>query len=191
LLEIGAGAGRMTHRLAELYGRVIALDVSDKMLQLGRGNLAGVGKVEWVVGSGADLDVVPACSVDDVFSYITLEHVPSAAAVLRYLEEAGRVLRPGGKPRCRCAIRARCRGRSTWPVTLCTPPRAAGCGRQSGAGPAFRRAGCCSRPRRGQGPASSCDRVAIGTCGCCCGADAAAKANPTASLDDRFQGQWS
>jgi SAM-dependent methyltransferase len=97
LLEIGAGAGRMTHRLAELYGRVIALDVSDKMLQLGRGNLAGVGNVEWVVGSGADLDVVPDRSVDDVFSYITLQHVPSAAAVLRYLEEAGRVLRPGGR----------------------------------------------------------------------------------------------
>jgi SAM-dependent methyltransferase len=97
LLEIGAGAGRMTHRFAELYERVIALDVSDEMLQLGRGNLAGVGNVEWVLGSGADLDVVPDSSVDDVFSYITLQHVPSTAAVLRYLEEAGRVLRPGGQ----------------------------------------------------------------------------------------------
>jgi SAM-dependent methyltransferase len=97
LLEIGAGAGRMTHRFAELYGRVIALDVSDEMLQLGRGNLAGVNNVEWVLGSGADLAMVPDRSVDDVFSYITLQHVPSTAAVLRYLEEAGRVLRPGGQ----------------------------------------------------------------------------------------------
>jgi SAM-dependent methyltransferase len=97
LLEIGAGAGRMTHRFAELYGRVIALDVSDEMLQLGRGNLARVGNVEWVLGSGADLAMVSDRSVDDVFSYITLQHVPSTAAVLRYLEEAGRVLRPGGQ----------------------------------------------------------------------------------------------
>ena len=97
LLEIGAGAGRMTHRFAELYGRVIALDVSEEMLRLGHGNLAGVRNVEWVLGSGVNLDVIPNDWVDDVFSYITLQHVPTSAAVLRYLEEAGRVLRPGGQ----------------------------------------------------------------------------------------------
>ena len=82
LLEIGAGAGRMTHRFAELYGRVIALDVSDEMLLLGHSNLADVGNVEWVLGSGADLAVIPDRSVDNVFSYITLQHVPSTAAAL-------------------------------------------------------------------------------------------------------------
>lgn len=114
LLEIGAGAGRMTHRFAELYGRVIALDVSEEMLRLGRGNLAGVGNVEWVLGSGADLDVVADHSVDDVFSYITLQHVPSTAAVLRYLEEAGRVLRPGGLG----ALQVRHPGPLPWAVDL-------------------------------------------------------------------------
>ena len=106
LLEIGAGAGRMTHRFAELYGRVIALDVSEEMLRLGWGNLTGVDNVEWVIGSGVDLDVIPDRSVDDVFSYITLQHVPSAAAVLRYLEDASRVLRRAGKAPCGCAVRA-------------------------------------------------------------------------------------
>lgn len=96
LLEIGAGSGRMTHRFAELYGQVIALDVSDEMLRLGRSNLAGVSNVEWVLGSGADLAVIPDRSVHEVFSYITLQHVPTSTAVLGYLEEAGRVLRPGG-----------------------------------------------------------------------------------------------
>jgi len=114
LLEIGAGAGRMTHRFVELYGRVIALDVSDEMLRLGRRNLAGVGNVEWVLGSGADLAVIPDRSVDDVFSYITLQHVPSTAAVLRYLEEAGRVLRPGG----RGALQVRHPGPLPWAVDL-------------------------------------------------------------------------
>ena len=96
LLEIGAGAGRMTHRFVELYGRVIALDVSEEMLRLGWGNLTGVDNVEWVIGSGVDLDVIPDRPVDDVFSYITLQHVPSAVAVLGYLEDASRVLRQGG-----------------------------------------------------------------------------------------------
>jgi SAM-dependent methyltransferase len=97
LLDIGAGAGRMTHRFAELYGRVIALDVSEEMLRLGQSNLSGVGNVEWVLGSGADLAVIPDGWVDDVFSYITLQHVPTRTAVLCYLEEAGRVLRPDGR----------------------------------------------------------------------------------------------
>ena len=114
LLEIGAGAGRMTHRFAELYGRVIALDVSDEMLLLGQSNLADVGNVEWVLGSGADLAVIDDCSVDDVFSYITLQHVPSTAAVLRYLEEAGRVLRPGGHG----ALQVRHPGPLPWAVDL-------------------------------------------------------------------------
>lgn len=112
LLEIGAGPGRMTHRFAELYGRVIALDVSDRMLQLGRANLAGAGNVEWVLGSGVDLDVIGDRSVDDVFSYITLQHVPSRRAVLRYLEEAGRVLRPGG----RGALQVRHPGPLAWSI---------------------------------------------------------------------------
>jgi SAM-dependent methyltransferase len=114
LLEIGAGAGRMTHRFADLYGRVIALDVSDEMLLLGHSNLADVDNVEWVLGSGADLAVIPNRSVDDVFSYITLQHVPSTAAVLRYLEEAGRVLRPGGQG----ALQVRHPGLLPWAVDL-------------------------------------------------------------------------
>jgi SAM-dependent methyltransferase len=114
LLEIGAGAGRMTHRFAELYGHVIALDVSDEMLRLGRGNLAGVTNVEWVLGSGTDLAGLADGSVDEVFSYITLQHVPSRAAVLGYLKEAGRVLRPGG----RGALQVRHPGLLPWAVDL-------------------------------------------------------------------------
>jgi ubiquinone/menaquinone biosynthesis C-methylase UbiE len=114
LLELGAGAGRMTHRFAELYGRVLALDVSEEMLRLGRGNLAGAANVEWVLGSGADLDVVGDRAVDDVFSYITLQHVADGAVVLRYLEEAGRVLRPGG----RGALQVRHPGPLPWAIDL-------------------------------------------------------------------------
>jgi SAM-dependent methyltransferase len=114
LLELGAGAGRMTHRFAELYGRVLALDVSEEMLRLGRDNLAGVDNVTWVLGSGADLAVVPDGGVDEVFSYITLQHVADSATVLRYLEEAGRVLRPGG----RGALQVRRPGPLPWAIDL-------------------------------------------------------------------------
>jgi hypothetical protein len=39
----------MTGRFAELYGRVIAVDVSEEMLRQGGGNVAGVGNVKWGV----------------------------------------------------------------------------------------------------------------------------------------------
>ena len=97
LLEIGAGAGRMTHRFAERYGRVVALDVSDEMLRLGRSRLGHLDNVAWVLGSGVDLEAIHDRSVDDVFSYITLQHVPDGPTVLRHLEDAGRVLKPGGQ----------------------------------------------------------------------------------------------
>jgi len=114
LLEIGAGVGRMTRRFAQLYGRVIALDVADELLRLGRSNLIGVENIERVLGSGADLDVVPDRSVDDLFSYITLQHVPSVAAVLRYLQDASRVLRLGGQG----ALQVRQPGLMPWAADL-------------------------------------------------------------------------
>jgi SAM-dependent methyltransferase len=112
LLEIGGGAGRMTRRFAELYGQVVALDVSDEMLRLGRTNLADLDNVDWVLGSGVDLNAVRGGSVDAVFSYITLQHLPDRAAVLRYIEDAGRVLRPGG----RGALQVRRPGVVAWAI---------------------------------------------------------------------------
>jgi ubiquinone/menaquinone biosynthesis C-methylase UbiE len=67
------------------------------MPRFGWDNLTGVENLEWVIGSGVDLEVMTDRSVDDVCSYITLQHVPSAAAVLRYLEDASRVLGQGGQ----------------------------------------------------------------------------------------------
>jgi hypothetical protein len=150
---------------------VLALDVSDEMLRLGQANLAGVGNLQWVLGSGADLDVIGDCWVDDVFSSITLQHVPSPAIVLRYLQEANRVLRRGGQ----AALQMRHPGPLPWAVDL------AGHLGACRAGPPGLVGGLARDPPPGaptapgslhvRGPASSYHRVAIGTCGCCSGAD--------------------
>jgi SAM-dependent methyltransferase len=114
LLEIGCGAGRMTRRFAELYRQVVALDVSDEMLRLGQANLADLDNVAWVLGSGGDLNAIADSSVDDVFSYITLQHLPDRAAVLRYVQDTGRVLRPGGQG----ALQVRHPGLLAWATDL-------------------------------------------------------------------------
>ncbi len=97
VVEIGCGVGRMTRRLSEVFGRVVAVDVSPRMVAMAREQLADRPNVTWVVGSGRDLDAVPDASVEAVFSYITLQHVPEAATLRRYLVEAQRVLAPGGR----------------------------------------------------------------------------------------------
>jgi SAM-dependent methyltransferase len=98
VLEIGCGVGRMTRRLAALAGSVVAADVSPNMLEACRRNLAGHGNVEFLLVPGdGSLPGVPPQSVDLVFSYITFQHVPTVGAQQRYLAEAARALRPGGR----------------------------------------------------------------------------------------------
>jgi SAM-dependent methyltransferase len=108
-VEIGCGVGRMTARLAELARTVIATDVSAEMIAHARRNLADRSNVEWVVVPGDGSLPLETASVDVVFSYIVLQHVPTAQAQLRYLQESIRVLRPGG----RLAIQVRGYGLAT------------------------------------------------------------------------------
>ncbi len=96
VLEIGCGVGRMTAALARRFARVIALDVAPGMLERAREHLREAGNVEFVLGNGTDLAGVADESVDLVFSYIVLQHIPDPRVTEAYLREMGRVLRPGG-----------------------------------------------------------------------------------------------
>jgi ubiquinone/menaquinone biosynthesis C-methylase UbiE len=96
-VEIGCGNGRVTHRLAERFAKVWALDISPEMIARAKARWQALGNVRFVVNSGADLEPVPSASADIVLSFITLHHVTEPAVVLSYLREAGRVLRSGGR----------------------------------------------------------------------------------------------
>ena len=97
-LEVGCGVGRMTRRLSQLFDRVIAVDVSEEMLRRCRENLSSAPNVECraVAGDGS-LAGVEDGEVDVVFSYLTFQHVPEAAAQLAYFDSCARALAPGGK----------------------------------------------------------------------------------------------
>ncbi|WP_157155346.1 class I SAM-dependent methyltransferase [Diaminobutyricimonas sp. LJ205] len=96
VVEIGCGAGRMTRRLSELAGSVIATDVSGEMLQRAAANLADHDNVGFIELSGDGDLPLPDESATAVFSYITMQHVPTAAAQEAYFASALRVLAPGG-----------------------------------------------------------------------------------------------
>jgi ubiquinone/menaquinone biosynthesis C-methylase UbiE len=96
VVEIGCGVGRLTRVLAQRTERVIALDISEEMLNLARGHLKEFENVELVHGDGGSLagiddDVASAC-----VSHVVFQHVPEPAIVLGYVTEMGRVLRSGG-----------------------------------------------------------------------------------------------
>jgi SAM-dependent methyltransferase len=96
MLELGCGAGRMTHSFARRFKHVYAVDISRQMLQHAKKICSTQNNILWLLINGADLACVKSNSFDFVFSYLVLQHLPKEALASRYLEEMLRVLRPGG-----------------------------------------------------------------------------------------------
>jgi len=94
-LEIGCGAGRVTWALANRFQRVIGIDVSDEMLDFARERVKA-RNVEFVRGSGVDLNVIDTNGVSFVFSTMVFQHIPDTGVQYNLLREVARVLRPGG-----------------------------------------------------------------------------------------------
>ncbi len=96
MLELGCGAGRMTRTFAKQFDHVIAFDVSSEMLTCARSLNTESEQIQWTQGNGTDLNGVPTDSVDFVFSYLVLQHLPEERLVHLYVREILRVLSPEG-----------------------------------------------------------------------------------------------
>jgi ubiquinone/menaquinone biosynthesis C-methylase UbiE len=96
MLEIGCGIGRMTKSFAQRFGRVIAIDVSEKMLHQARTFHDQLANVGWILGKGTDLFMLKGESFDFVFSYLVFHHLPTKELTLSYIREILRVLKKGG-----------------------------------------------------------------------------------------------
>jgi len=98
VLDFGAGSCWTSHFLTQMGCRVIAMDVSEAMLDLGRRRYAEqpvFGQQpapEFRVFDGHRMDL-PDESVDRILCFDALHHVGNMSEVLA---EMGRVLRPGG-----------------------------------------------------------------------------------------------
>ena len=99
VLDVAGGTGDIAHRVLKAMegrGRVIVCDASERMVEAGRErawNAGIVGGIDWVVGDAEALPL-PARSVD---AYTIAFGIRNLTRIERALEEAGRVLRPGGR----------------------------------------------------------------------------------------------
>lgn len=95
-VEIGYGGGRLVNAACNTFSEVIGVDVhgewdaaSDFLAAQGHENF------RLLTGDGANLPVDSA-SVDLVYSYIVLQHLPTFDAFRRYIVETARCLVPNG-----------------------------------------------------------------------------------------------
>lgn len=96
MLEIGCGLGRMTHHFSNFFGSVYAVDVSQEMLNKAQSYWGHLNNIEWVLGNGESLKPIANESVDFVFSFLVLQHIPDPKAVINYIRETERVLKKNG-----------------------------------------------------------------------------------------------
>jgi ubiquinone/menaquinone biosynthesis C-methylase UbiE len=96
MLELGCGAGRMTRAFAGRFERVVAFDVSAEMLGRAQEILRDRKNISWFHGNGENLSEVNNESVDFVFSYLVLQHLPEEELICTYIREMLRVLRREG-----------------------------------------------------------------------------------------------
>ncbi len=95
-LEIGCGPGRLMKPMSRYFGEIHGVDVSDEMIRRAAKNLEDVPHAHPHHTSGSDLAPFADESFDLVYSYAVFQHIPSGEVVFNYLNEAVRVLKPGG-----------------------------------------------------------------------------------------------
>lgn len=94
-LEIGCGPGRVSEFFPRDFRGLLAVDVSEEMLKIGKKRVP-VRNVLWFCNDGLSLKSIADNSIDFVFSLSVFQQIPDDATIARYVEETGRVLKPGG-----------------------------------------------------------------------------------------------
>ena len=96
VLEVGVGVGRLAKSMAPLCRHFTGVDISERMIAIARERLFGLENVHLLVLDQSGLSRFPGNCFDKVYFQVVLIHL-DREDVFHYLEEAWRVLRPGGR----------------------------------------------------------------------------------------------
>lgn len=96
VLELGCGHGRHAIRAANRCERLILMDIFPENIAFCRRRLRFFNNIEFHVNNGYDFRPVADDSLSAIFCYDSMIHF-SPDIVRSYLQDCGRVLRPGGR----------------------------------------------------------------------------------------------
>ena len=97
-LELGCGVGRLMRPAAQVFKRVIGVDVSQAALTQATKLLSDLQNKELILGNGIDLSAISDASIDYAYSFASLGNMP-LRVIATYLRELARVVKLGGKIR--------------------------------------------------------------------------------------------
>lgn len=95
VLELGCGAGRVTRALAQIFGEVHGVDISQEMIQQARAAIGQTPNVFFHQGDGLTLNVLGDLRFDFAYSCCMFHHISSYEVIASYVTETGRHLKPG------------------------------------------------------------------------------------------------
>ncbi|MFZ6004367.1 MAG: class I SAM-dependent methyltransferase [Actinomycetota bacterium] len=95
IVEIGPGGGRWTEHLQKIADELTLVDLSSTCIEQCKQRFANCSNITYYVNSGADLSMVPAASVDAIWSFDAFVHI-APPEIRAYVDEFARVLVPGG-----------------------------------------------------------------------------------------------
>ena len=94
-LDFGCGVGRLSRALSEIFTTVLAIDISQSMLEEAEKANQGIQHIKYIHNTKTNFSMIPDNHVDFVYSNLVLQHIPSEAQKL-YIQEFCRVLSPRG-----------------------------------------------------------------------------------------------
>ncbi|MDD5025971.1 MAG: class I SAM-dependent methyltransferase [Candidatus Peribacteraceae bacterium] len=95
-LDIGCGTGRLVRALADIFGSVTGIDISEEMIHRAKEENRSIMNAHFLLASGTGLLPVHDHSIDFCFSYMVFQHIPSKEVIRKYFCELLRVLKSGG-----------------------------------------------------------------------------------------------
>jgi ubiquinone/menaquinone biosynthesis C-methylase UbiE len=96
MLDFGCGVGRVTRAFSRYFENCLGLDISQRMIDQARQLNSEFARCAFEVHDADDLAAYSEGVFDLVYCNIVLQHLPSQAAVHRYIREFVRVVTPGG-----------------------------------------------------------------------------------------------
>lgn len=99
VVEIAAGHGRNTEKLAQVSRRIFATDINQENIEFLKERFKNSKAVEVFRNSGADLRFIEGASASFVYSFDAMVHFDSDI-IRSYIKEIRRILVPGGRAFC-------------------------------------------------------------------------------------------